>query len=108
MIKTLVIFLLLIFSISASGQTAFGYGTRQCGEMIEDDLSGDQLDRFSYISWIHGFLTRISGEYGRGDIAGELSNEEMYSSVLGLCKQQPDRLVVSAVEYWVFAELLTQ
>ena len=76
--------------------------------MIEDDIGGQELDRFSYISWIHGFLTRVSAGYGLGDLAADLSNDDMYSSILTLCRQQPDRLFVSAVEYWIFTDLLNQ
>ena len=106
MFKILVTTVFFTLSVNAYGQTAFGYGTRDCSEMVEDDRAGQELDRFSYISWIHGFLTRVSAEYGLGDLASDLSNDEMYSSVLTLCEQQPDRLFVSAVEYWVFTDLL--
>ena len=106
--KILLATALLALSANASGQTAFGYGTRDCSEMIKDDGIGQELDRFSYISWIHGFVTRVSAEYGLGNLAADLSNDDMYSSVLTLCKQQPDRLFVSAVEYWIFTGLLNQ
>jgi hypothetical protein len=106
--KILLATALLTLSANSLSQTAFGYGTRDCSQMIEDDIGGQELDRFSYISWIHGFLTRVSAEYGLGDLAADLSNDDMYSSILTLCRQQPDRLFVSAVEYWIFTDLLNQ
>lgn len=103
--KTLLVAILLGFSITASG-TVFGVGAADCGRMIAHDREDrDGSWRRLYQNWMLGYLSRVNIEYMR-DIGKDLSPDAIYFSVLNVCRENPTWGVEIAMRIWIKKELL--